>query len=133
MAATTTLPQSLPPGVLPDDTVLLTSILTAINALDIVQSYKVDVLPQSTHYLVRGIIKEDVREIDNEDLNLLLSVSPLRIERVYLSRVPSCSQTGAATMRLELVVKVLSATQRVMASGMATFVALKKRKLVHLI
>ena len=52
---------------------------------------------------------------------MLLGVSPARIERVSVAR---------AAGKLEVVVRMGDHTRRVMVTGIGTFVALKKRRLL---
>lgn len=70
---------------------------------------------------VRGVLKDDVLEIDSDDLHMLLTVSPARIERVAVSRVGT---------KIEIVVRMIDHTRRVMVTGVSTFLAIKKRRLL---
>ena len=72
--------------------------------------------------IVRGTLKDEVAEVDSEDMHFIMGVSPARIERVAVSRTPALG-------RIELVVHVADHTKRIMISGMSTFVAVKQRRL----
>ena len=112
----------LPEDISEDDEVLLTNVLTAMYAGDICSSYKIHTIPNG--YLIRGsILCEDNFEIELDDLQLITSVNPIRIERVAI-----CKCGGGNT---ELVVKLLNCKQRVMIATSTTFTATKKRKYTH--
>lgn len=112
----------LPSELHDDDRQLVTNALTAMQALDKCSSYKVDVSrPGAGRIVVRGVLRDDVMEVDNEDVNLLVSVSPSRVERVAVVRNPPA--------RFDIIVCLLDHTQRVMVTGLASFVAMKKRRL----
>jgi len=111
----------VPPEVHDEDVTLVVSVLTALKALDICSSYKINQCSDST-VTVRGVLKDDVLEIDTDDMYVLLGVSPARIERVSVSR--------AVAGKLEIVVRIMDHTRRVMVTGISTFVAMKKRKLL---
>lgn len=110
----------LPVDVHTEDTTLVANVLTAMKALDCCECYKVEVL-KGGYIMVRGVLKPEVNEIDSDHMHLLLGVSPSRIERVLLHR----PDHG----RLDIVVRIMDHTHRVMVTGMATFVAVKKRRL----
>ena len=108
----------LPADTSEDDRVLLHNLLTVLEASSPCRSYRVDVT--ATGFRVRGALAVEAFEVDSDDLHVIASVSPLRVERVAVSR---------AAGQNELVVTVLNAKQRVMA---ATAVAcFKRRKLRH--
>ena len=111
----------LPPELHAEDLQLVTNTLTALEALEICESYTVKVHTAAGHIVVRGVVKADVNEVDSDDVNMIMSVSPSRIERVCIVR--------SLSSNLDIVVRVLDHTQRVMVTGMATFVAMKKRRL----
>ena len=102
-----------------DDRQLVTNVLTTLEAIGLCESYKVE--SQAGYIVVRGVLKPEANEVDGDDMHMLLSVSPSRIERVSVVRVP--------TARLDIVVRILDCTQRVMVTGMAAFVAIKKRRI----
>ena len=111
----------LPSELHAEDRQLVTNALTAMAALDICESYKVEVSPATGHVVVRGVLKADVCEVDSDDVNMLMSVSPSRIERVAVVRVPPS--------RIDITVRILDHSQRVMVTGLASFIAMKKRRL----
>jgi hypothetical protein len=121
----------LPPELHSDDLQLVTNTLTALEALDICETYKVKVHSAAGHIEVRGIVKADVIEVDSDDVNMLMSVSPSRIERVCIVLVHTRDEKSMKIIssNLDIVVRVLDHAQRVMVTGMATFVAMKKRRL----
>ena len=110
----------MPEEVHTDDRQLVTNVITTMEAVGLVDSYKV-IPPHAGYIVVRGLLKPEANEVDGDDMHMLLSVSPSRIERVSVVRVP--------TARLEIVVRILDCTQRVMVTGMAAFVAIKKRRI----
>jgi len=111
----------LPIEVHAEDTTLVVNVLTAVKALDCCECYKVEVI-KGGYIIVRGVLKADVNEVDSDDIHVLLSVSPSRIERVAVHK----SDHG----ELAIVVRIVDHTHRVMVTGMATFVAVKKRRLM---
>lgn len=113
----------LPTELHADDRQLVTNALTAMHALDKCESYKVEVSRAGTgRIVVRGVLRADVCEVDGDDVNLLMSVSPARVERVAIVRVPPA--------RIDITMCILDCTQRVMITGLASFVAMKKRRLL---
>jgi hypothetical protein len=108
----------LPPDISEDDENLLTTILSALYAGELCSSYKV--LQLSNGFLIRGnLLNEDTFEIDHEDLQFITLANPIRIEKVAL-----CRSGG----KIELVIKVLNSSQRVMVTTVCSFTATKKRK-----
>ena len=110
----------LPVDVHAEDMTLVANVLTAMKALDVCECYKVEVI-KGGFITVRGVLKPEVNEIDSDHMHLLLGVSPSRIERVAVHR----GDHG----RMDIVVRIMDHTHRVMVTGMATFVAVKKRRL----
>jgi hypothetical protein len=109
----------LPEDVSEDDEVLLTSVLTALCALDVCTAYRVKHMKPHS-FLIMGTLPDESFEVDLEDLQFLHKASPLRIERVVVARV------GGAN---ELVVKVLNSKQRIMLTDTSMFyVSTRKRK-----
>ena len=111
----------LPPDTSEDDSALLHNVLTAMRGTERCEKYKVEVI--QCGFLVRGTLPSEVFELDADDLSFISAVSPLRVEKVTVAR---------AGNRNEVVVKVLNSKQRVMIDTSATFIACKKRKLVHI-
>ena len=106
-----------------EDVTLVTNVLTALKALDMCVSYSITVATVDARIVVRGTIRDDVVEVDSDDIHLLLGVSPSRIEKVTVSRAPTLG-------RMDLVVHIADHTKRVMIAGVSTFVAMKKRRLI---
>lgn len=111
----------LPIEVHAEDTTLVVNVITALNALQYGGGYKVEVI-KGGYILVRAVLEAGVNEVDSDDLHVLLSVSPSRIERVAVHK----TEKG----ELAIVVRIVDHTHRVMVTGMATFVAVKKRRLM---
>ena len=78
---------------------------------------QVEILQESATISICGVLRADISEVDSDDLHLVLSVSPGRIETVTITREP-----------FGITVCLLDHTRRVMVTGMATFVAVKKRR-----
>jgi hypothetical protein len=109
----------LPDEISDDDENLLSGILTAMYAGELCSSYKILVTP--TGFIIRGsLTSEDNYEIDLDDLQFIVCVNPVRIERIAI-----CNSGG----KTELVIKILNMKQRIMVSTtVCNFIANKKRK-----
>ena len=77
-----------------EDVTLVTNVLTALKALDLCKAYVVTTAPLDGRVVVRGTLRDDVVEVDSDDMHLLLGVSPTR----YLQ--PSLAHPLAPLWRL---------------------------------
>lgn len=112
----------LPDDISEDDEALLQGILCALYSIDICKGYKVDTatIPPHTFFLIRGQLSDETFEIEMDDLHLIKSANPLRIERIVVTRVEG---------RNELVIKVLNSKQRIMLTDSSMlYVTTRKRK-----
>ncbi len=109
----------LPDDISEDDENLLSGILTAMYAGEVCSSYKILVTP--TGFIIRGsLTTDDNFEIDLDDLQFIVCVNPIRIERIAI-----CNSGG----KTELVIKILNMKQRIMVSTtVCNFIANKRRK-----
>ena len=105
-----------------EDVTLVVNVLTALQALDLCSSYSVTAARTDARIVVRGALREEVLEVDSDDLHMLMGVSPTRIERVALARTNTPG-------RIDLVVHIADHTKRILVTGLSTFVAVKKRRL----
>ena len=112
----------LPEDISEDDEALLHSILCALYSLDICKGYKVDTstAPPHTFFLIRGQLCNESFEVEMDDLHLIKSANPLRIEHIVVAR---------AGGQNELVIKVLNSKQRIMLTDSSMlYVTTRKRK-----
>jgi hypothetical protein len=100
-----------------DDRALLHNVLAAMSGAASCKSYKIDVV--TTGFVLRGRLDTEVFELDSQDLFLILSISPLKIDRVSVARVAG---------HTELVVRVLNSRQRIMAERVLTVTATKRHR-----
>jgi hypothetical protein len=109
----------LPEDVSEDDEVLLTSVLSALCALDKCVGYSVQHALQNTAFMIRGTLHEDTFEIGLDDLRFIHMANPLRVEYAGVSR---CGGNN------ELLVRVLNSKQRVMLTEHSTFFVCNRSK-----
>ena len=102
----------------------MTNVLTALKALDLCVSYVVTTAPLDGRVVVRGTLRDDVVEVDSDDMHLLLGVSPTRYLQPSLAhphlgprRIERVAVARTATQgRIDLVVHVADHTKRIMVS-----------------
>ena len=58
---------------------IVTNVLTALMALELCASWTVTAAPLDGRVVVRGTLRDDVVEVDSDDMHLLLGVSPTRL------------------------------------------------------
>ena len=110
-----------------DDKIIIDNIITALESLGtpdfpICKKYKITQIPRGYMISVK-LPLQDVFEITLDDLIFLQSINPTRIENISIGR---CTKPSPS---LELFVRVLNSSQRIMIKSRISFYdAVRKRK-----